>query len=46
MAFGWSLTKLMVVLAAAVLLFGVPLLTFLVILKERYEKRTKRNRRS
>ena len=41
MAFGWSFPKLMLVLTVAVLLFAVPLMTMLVILKERYQRRAR-----
>jgi predicted HTH domain antitoxin len=39
MLFGLSLVKIAVVLTLAVLLFAVPLMTLLVILKERRERR-------
>jgi hypothetical protein len=41
MAFGWSFPKIMVLITLAVLLFGVPLLTWLVILKERGKRRSR-----
>lgn len=46
MAFGWSFPKLMLLITVGVLLFGMPLMTFVVILKERYEKRTRKNGRN
>jgi hypothetical protein len=38
MAFGWSFPKLMVVVSVAFLLFGVPLMTVIIILVERRKK--------
>ncbi len=35
MAFGWSFPKVMVVVSVAFLLFGVPLMTLIMVLKER-----------
>ena len=39
MLFKLSLTKVMIVVALSVLLFGVPLMAFLVTIKEKYRKR-------
>ncbi len=39
MAFGWSFPKLMVVVSVAFLLFGVPIMTFIMVLMERRRKR-------
>ena len=39
MAFGWSFPKVMIIVSAAFLLFGVPLMTLLIILKERRRKK-------
>jgi hypothetical protein len=39
MAFGWSFPKLMVVISVAFLLFGVPLMAFLMALRERRRRR-------
>jgi len=38
MAFGWSFPKLMVVISVAFLLFGVPLMAVIMVLKERRKK--------
>lgn len=38
MIFGWSFPKLMIVIAVAFLLFGVPLMAVLVVLKERKKR--------
>lgn len=43
MAFGWSFPKLMIVIAVAFLLFGVPLMTILVIMKDRRKKKEYRD---
>lgn len=39
MAFGWSFPKLMVAVSVAFLLFGVPIMTFIMVLMERRRKR-------
>jgi pilus assembly protein TadC len=41
MAFGWSFPKLMVLISVTFILFGVPLMAFLLALRER--KRRKRS---
>lgn len=38
MAFGWSFPKVMVIVSVAFLLFGVPLMTVIMVLKERRKK--------
>ena len=45
MLFGVSMVKLMVILVFAVLLFGVPLISFIIVLKERREAKTEGDRR-
>ena len=45
MLFGLSLTKVLVVLSLAVLLFGVPLMGFIVTIVERRRKESRRVRR-
>ena len=39
MAFGWSFPKLMVIICLAFFLFGVPLMSFLIVLRERRRKK-------
>ncbi len=43
MLFGLTLTKAVVILALALLLFGVPLMGFIVAIVERRKKKTHRN---
>ena len=38
MAFGWSFPKLMIVLVFAFFLFGIPIMTFIAILRGRRAK--------
>jgi hypothetical protein len=41
MLFGWSFPKLMVLIAVAFLLFGVPLLALAVVFYERWKEETR-----
>ncbi|MCZ6792015.1 MAG: hypothetical protein O7J95_00205 [Planctomycetota bacterium] len=42
MLFGLSLTKLMVVVAIGVLFFAVPLMSFLITIKERHARKSRK----
>jgi len=39
MAFGWSFPKLMVLISVTFILFGVPLMAFILALRERRRKK-------
>lgn len=45
MLFGLSLTKVMVVIALAVLLFGVPLMSLIIAWKDRHDKEARKGTR-